>query len=57
MKPQEIQCPFCGTEFKVDADWIVKNERVFCNTCCKSFEVKLKEREEKSTNFYGEYYD
>jgi transcription elongation factor Elf1 len=57
VKDQKIRCPYCDSLFEVDADWIVKNERVFCNTCCKSFEVKLTEKEEKPTNYYGEYYD
>ena len=55
MSPQTVQCPFCGTTFKVDADWIVKNERVFCGTCCKAFDAKLEE--EKPKEWYGEFYD
>jgi hypothetical protein len=57
MKDQEIKCPYCDTIFEVEADWIVKNERVFCGACCKSFDVKLEDKKERSTNYYGEFYD
>ena len=54
MSPQTVKCPFCGNIFKVEADWIVRNERVFCECCCKAFDVRL---EEEKTNYYGEFYD
>lgn len=35
------QCPICNSELEIDEDWVKKNERVFCGTCCKSFDFKL----------------
>jgi transcription elongation factor Elf1 len=35
-------CPFCNSEVEVDQDWAEKNERLFCGTCCKSFDFNVR---------------
>lgn len=36
-----VYCPLCDSEVELDQEWARKNERLFCGTCCKSFEFKL----------------
>lgn len=55
MNTQTIECPYCGSTFEVEKEWVGKNERVFCGTCCKAFDVQL-EKEDPS-NYFGEFYD
>lgn len=45
MNTIETDCPFCGYTVEVNIKWAIKNELVFCGTCCKSFAVKLKKEE------------
>lgn len=52
---QNIVCPFCREHFCVETDWIQKNGRVFCTTCCKAFDVSLEI--EDGSRYYGEFYD
>ena len=40
-----IECRHCGTNFDVPKSWIIHNGRVFCPTCCKSYEVRLGEED------------
>lgn len=42
-----IKCPYCKGTIEMDEDWAKKNGRIFCPTCCKSFEVHIEEKEEK----------
>lgn len=44
----EISCQFCKTEFTVPKVWVIKNKRVFCSGCCKSFDVHVGEEENTS---------
>lgn len=55
MSTQRLQCPYCGVNLEVETDWVAKNERVFCGTCCKAFDVQVEE--DKSDNYYGDFYD
>ena len=34
-----IECPYCESIVESPRSWIIKNGRVFCGTCCKSFDV------------------
>lgn len=43
MKTQVMNCPFCNSILDVDIDWAIRNERIFCGTCCKSFPVRIGE--------------
>ena len=43
-----ISCKYCDHAIDCSVSWIKLNERVFCDTCCKSFEIKLDIPEEKS---------
>lgn len=44
-----VNCPFCNYNVEVDVSWARKNGKIFCGTCCKSFEVKVPE--ESAYNF------
>ena len=46
-----IFCPLCNAEVELDVEWAEKNGRLFCGTCCKSFEIKL----EKNTRYPDPY--
>jgi hypothetical protein len=58
-----LQCPFCNTIFEEAKDWVLKNKRVFCNNCCKSYDIEIESNEEDepadtsdsdySDGFYG----
>lgn len=54
MTEKTIICPYCKYPLKVDVEFAKKNGRVFCNTCCKSFEVVLEEEEDKHI---GDFWD
>lgn len=45
-KEQPVQCPFHKGVITIDPEWATKNGRVFCNSCCKSFEVRVEQTEE-----------
>lgn len=38
-----IDCKFCEETFSTPLEWARDNGRVFCPTCCKSFDVKISE--------------
>lgn len=40
-----VACPFCKYTVEIDVIFAKKNGRVFCGTCCKSFEIFIKEDE------------
>ena len=43
----DIECKFCQNDIlQIPLDWIVKNGRVFCGNCCKSFEVRAEKEPE-----------
>ena len=42
------KCPFCKSVVEVDIDFAIKNGRIFCNACCKAFDIKVGEEEEDS---------
>lgn len=48
MSYEYTPCPFCKTIVEIDIGWAIRNGRVFCGGCCKSFEIRVGE-EEKST--------
>lgn len=39
-------CPLCNSLIEIDIAWAKKNGRVFCGTCCKSFDVIIKQEPE-----------
>lgn len=45
MIEQPAQCPYCKYTVMIDLKWAEKNGRVFCGTCCKSFEIHIGEEE------------
>lgn len=47
MATQPTQCPYCRYTVIVNVKWARKNGRVFCGTCCKSFEVHVGEEEKE----------
>ena len=40
------KCPFCKSVVKVDVKFAIKNGRIFCNSCCKAFDISIEEEEE-----------
>jgi transcription elongation factor Elf1 len=46
-KTQIVECPFCNYPVEIDVDFAIKNGRVFCGTCCKSFEVNIQSEQEE----------
>ena len=52
--PIELDCPFCNYKVETDKDFVNKNGRVFCTTCCKSFDVKI--RVETQDEDYSQWY-
>lgn len=50
MKDDNIEhcgCPYCKAEVEVDVAWAKKNGKVFCNGCCKSFDLRIEEDDEE----------
>jgi uncharacterized Zn finger protein (UPF0148 family) len=43
-----LQCPLCGFPIIVARSWAIKNGRIFCDTCCKAFDVEIKQEERDS---------
>jgi transcription elongation factor Elf1 len=43
----KIKCPYCESAVKVDFNFAKENGRVFCGTCCKSFDVEIDDTEEE----------
>ena len=42
-KVQYISCPFCKSTVEIDISWAIRNGRVFCGSCCKSFDIRVGE--------------
>lgn len=51
----QAECPFCGSAVITTVEWAMKNGRLFCDTCCKSFPVATKEAEKQKDE--GPNYD
>ena len=47
MNTDHIKCPYCKSIIKVDIDWIIKNGRVFCPSCCKAFDLSVEDDDEE----------
>lgn len=48
MKDDNIEfcrCPYCKSTVEVNVAWAKKNGKVFCNGCCKAFDLKIEEDE------------
>lgn len=45
MTTQPTQCPYCKSLVLVNIKWAETNGRVFCNTCCKAFDILVGEEE------------
>lgn len=43
MSTQPTPCPFCRSIVLVNLKWAEVNGRVFCNCCCKSFDIYVGE--------------
>lgn len=41
----DIPCRFCPHTVNVDKDFAIKNGRVFCESCCKAFDVVVRSQE------------
>jgi hypothetical protein len=39
------KCPYCKSVVEVDVDFAIRNGRIFCNSCCKSFEIHVGKEE------------
>lgn len=52
--PIKMQCPYCNYQLTTDKDFAIKNKRVFCGTCCKSFDVQIEENT-KNSDWYKKY--
>lgn len=42
-----VECPICGSEVNIDIEFAKKNGRVFCGSCCRAFDIELKEKDEE----------
>lgn len=40
-------CPFCKSVVTIDVKFAKSNGRVFCGSCCKSFDIHIEEDEEE----------
>lgn len=45
-KYEYTKCPYCPTIVEIDVSWAIRNGRVFCNGCCKSFDIRIGEETE-----------
>lgn len=45
MIEQPTQCPYCKSVVLVNIKWAIQNGRVFCNSCCKAFDIHVGEEE------------
>lgn len=45
-KYEYTPCPFCKSIVEIDVSWAIRNGRVFCNGCCKSFDIRIGEETE-----------
>jgi uncharacterized Zn finger protein (UPF0148 family) len=45
-KTQYTACPFCKSVVEVDINWAIRNGRIFCGSCCKSFDIRVGEETE-----------
>lgn len=54
---QPVICPFHKDEILIDVDWAATNGRVFCEVCCKSFEVQVKATTESTEETIKEKFD
>lgn len=50
-----IECPFCESIVESPRDWIVQNQRLFCPTCCKAFDVSEEDLPKKID--YPDFWD
>jgi hypothetical protein len=37
----QLKCKYCDSVIEVPLKWAIDNQRVFCNFCCKSFDVSV----------------
>ena len=49
--PINIRCPYCQYPVQSEKDFAIKNKRIFCGTCCKSFDVDIQE-DQRDTDWY-----
>lgn len=49
MKDRNIEytkCPYCKSVVEVNIDFAIRNGRIFCNSCCKAFDIQVGEEED-----------
>ena len=44
---ENIKCPICKYPLEIDVEFVIKNERAFCGTCCKAFDIKIQRTKEE----------
>lgn len=57
MKNEIMSCPYCKGILEIDVSWAIKNERYFCEHCCKSFPIRIGEVPEKKEETVKEKFD
>ncbi len=51
MSKKEIdycKCPHCSATVEIDIEFAIKNERIFCESCCRAFDIKVKKTNQDS---------
>lgn len=46
-KTQLMRCPHCKAVTEIDIGWAIRNGRVSCLECCRSFDIRVGEEEEE----------
>ena len=48
MIEQPTNCPYCKSVVLINIRWAIQNGRVFCNSCCKAFDIHVGEEENEA---------
>lgn len=51
MKDKNIEytkCPYCKSVVEVNINFAIRNGRIFCNSCCKAFDIHVGEEEDEA---------
>lgn len=38
-----VKCPWAGHTVVTTMEWVEKNGKVYCNDCCKAFDVEIRD--------------
>lgn len=44
---EHVPCPYCKYSVEINVRFAISNGRVFCQTCCKSFDIRIEEDEKE----------